>query len=119
MGYSLNKLKKELSEKNLADNGLVAWGQNTGTGGIIASAISPMFTISKAGNKIVVIPFNNKTISYDKAISFDLSKIDTAKVKGAWLFSKLVIKTVDGRVYKYSITQGKSAVKQILSSLSL
>ena len=34
-------------------------------------------------------------------------------------YSKLVIKTIEGRVYKYSITQGKNSVKQILKELNL
>lgn len=119
MGYSLNKLKKELMEKGLADNGLVAWGQNTGLGGIIASAVTPMFTISKVGNKIMIIPFNNRTIVYDKSLTFDVGQIETAKMCGFWIYSKLKIKTKDNRTYKYSVYQGKKAVKQILKSLEL
>lgn len=118
MGYNLNKLKKELVEKNLADEGLVAWGQNARMSGIVSSVTTPMFTISKSNNKIMVIPFNNKMISYDKAISFEKNKIESAKIKGI-IGSKLVIKTTDGNEYKYSITQGKNSVKQILISLGL
>ena len=66
MGYNLKKLTEELKGKGLADDGLVAWGQNLNKiggflggaiGGAIAGAKSPMHTISCKGNKIVIIPF--------------------------------------------------------------
>ena len=33
---------------------------------------------------------------------------------GFWIYSKLKIKTKDNQKFKYSVTQGKKAVKQIL-----
>lgn len=73
-----------------------------------------MFTISKVGNKIMIIPFNNKAIIYDKSIAFDVEQIEEAKMSGFWIYSKSKIKTKDNQKFKYSVTQGKKAVKQIL-----
>ena len=88
MAYSLNKLRDELVSKNLSENGLVAWGQNSGMGGILPSATTPMFVISSANNKIIIIPFNNKQIVYDGGITFDRESILSAKIAGFWIYSK-------------------------------
>lgn len=119
MGYSLTKLKKELQEKHYSDNGLVAWGQNNNFGAIGALA-SSMYTISQVGQKIVITPFTNKQILFENAIAFDKSIIKKAKTGGFWIYSSfLKIETNDGRVFKYSITQGKGSVKQILNNIGL
>ena len=126
MGYNLKKLTDELSAKGLADNGLVAWGQNANAmagflggaiGGAIAGAATRMHTISCKGDKIVVIPFSNKEIKYDEGVMIDKSKIKSAKISSGLWSSKLKIETVSGKSIAYSITQGKDAVKQILSKL--
>lgn len=126
MGYNLKKLTEELKVKGLADDGLVAWGQNVNAmggflggaiGGAIAGATSPMHTISCKGDKIVIIPFSNKEIKYSEGIMIDKSKIKKAKLSfGLWT-RKLKIETTDGKSRAFSITQGKSAVKQILAKL--
>ena len=127
MGYNLKKLTEELKVKGLADDGLVAWGQNVNAmagflggaiGGAIAGATTPMHTISCKGDKIVIIPFSNKEIKYSEGIMIDKSKIKSAKISGL-LTAKLKIETTDGKSRAYSITQGKDAVKQILSKLGL
>ena len=119
MGYSLNKLKKELVEKHYSENGLVAWGQNNSFGAIGALA-SKMFTISQVGEKIVITPFTNNQILFEGALAFDKSSIKSAKVGGFLIYSAhLKITTHDGQTYKYSIIQGKGAVKQIVKNLGL
>ena len=66
---------------------------------------------------LLLIPFNNKQIIYDGGIMFDVSSIASAKIAGFWIYSKLKIKTLDGRIYTYSITQGKGNLKKMLASL--
>ena len=121
MGYNLKKLTEELKEKGLADDGLVAWGQNSGGAlfGAVGAGIAGMHTISCKGDKIVIIPFSNKEIKYSEGIMIDKNKIKKAKVSfGLWT-SKLKIETTDGKSRAYSITQGKSAVKEILAKMGL
>jgi len=117
MGYSLNSLKKELSEKGYADDGLVGWGQNNGFGGALLAAGTNMHVVSKMGDKIVIFPFTNKAILYDKGVAFDKQNVVSAKVGGFWIFSKLVVKTVDGNKHSFAIAQGKNAVKEIVKLL--
>lgn len=119
MGYNLKKLKNELVEKKYSDNGLVAWGQNNNSGALGALA-SRMLTISQVGEKIVITPFTNNQILFEGAIAFDKSAIKKAKVGGFLVYSShLKITTTDGQTYKYSIIQGKGAVKQIVKNLGL
>ena len=119
MGYNLKKLKNELVEKKYSDNGLVAWGQNNNFGALGALA-SRMLTISQVGEKIVITPFTNNQILFEGAIAFDKSSIKKAKVGGFLFYSShLKITTTDGQTYKYSIIQGKGAVKQIVKNLGL
>ena len=120
MGYNITKLRNELTEKGYADDGLVAWG-NAGSGalfGAVGAALASMHVISKKGNAILVIPFSNKEIFYSKGLKFEKQKISSVSFKGL-LTKKLTIKTIDGQVFKYSITQGAGAVKTILNSLAL
>lgn len=127
MGYNYKKLKAELIEKKLADDGLVAWGQNISQaafwggaiGAAIASASNEMYTISKVGDKIAIIPFVNKAILYDKAYAFQKDKITKAKLGGIGVYSKLKITTIDGKVHAYNISQGKKDVKSILEKLEI
>ena len=120
MGYNLKNLTEELKAKGLADDGLVAWGQNSGGAliGAVGAGLAGMHTISCKGDKIVIIPFSNKEIKYSEGIMIDKSKIKSAKISGL-LTAKLKIETTDGRSRAYSITQGKDAVKQILSRLGI
>ena len=121
MGYNLKKLTEELKIKGFADDGLVAWGQNSGGGlfGAVGAALAGMYTISCKGDKIVFIPFSNKEIKYNEGFMFDRSQIRKAKVSSGIWTSKLSLETVDGKTWTYPITQGKDAVKQILSKLGL
>ena len=118
MGYNLKSLTTELQAKNMADDGLVAWGQS-GSGslfGAIGGALAPMHAISKHENKILITPFSNKQIKFNECVTISKEDISSAKVGG--LFSaKLAIVLKNGEKRTYSITQGKNAVEQILSSL--
>ena len=119
MGYSLKSLTVELVNKNMADDGLVAFGQNTtGLGGALESLARPMHTISLVGDKIVITPFTNKEIHFDKAFAFSRNNIASAKVSGL-LTGTLKIVMSSGKKYSYNIMQGKSQVKQILNKLGL
>ena len=123
MGYSLKSLTVELVNKNMANDGLVAFGQNTsGLGGMIGGMLEslgrPMHAISMAGEQIIITPFTNKEILFSKAIAFPRKNIQKAKVSGL-LTGQLTIVMNNGSKYKYNITQGKSAVKQILERLGL
>jgi hypothetical protein len=125
MGYSLKSLKEELISKNLADYGLVAWGQNVGTAGLlfgaigagIASATAKKVVISMVENsKIAIFPFTNKEIKYNEGLAFDKTQIESAKLSG--LISKtLKIKTTSGKKFTYPVTQGAKDVKEILTRL--
>ena len=120
MGYNLKSLTTDLQAKNMADEGLVAWGQ-AGSGslfGAVGGAFAPMHAISKQGNKILITPFSNKQIKFNECVAINKDNIASAKVSG--LFgAKLVITVKNGETRKYSITQGKDAVKKILSLLGL
>lgn len=120
MGYNLKSLTSELVAKGMADNGLVAWGQS-GSGslfGAVGSAFAPMHAISKQGDNILITPFSNKEVKYDNCVSISKLDINSAKVSG--LFSaQLVLVLKSGETKKYPITQGKDAVKQILSALGV
>ena len=124
MGYSLKSLKEELVSKNLADYGLVGWGQSIGAwamfgaiGGAIGGATSSKFVISMVENsKIAVFPFTNKEIKYNEAKAFDKTQIASVKISG--LLSKtLKLSTTSGKQFKFPITQGVGDVKEILSRL--
>ena len=118
MGYNLKSLTTDLQAKYMADDGLVAWGQS-GSGslfGAIGGAFAPMQAISKHDDKILITPFSNKQIKFNECVAISKENISSAKVSGL-LSAKLVIVLKNGEKKKYSITQGKSAVKQILSSL--
>ena len=118
MGYNLKSLTSDLVKNGMADDGLVAWGQS-GSGslfGAIGGAFAPMHAISKQGNKILITPFSNKQIKYEGCVSIDKESIKSAKV-GGLLSAILVVVLKNGKTQKYPITQGKSAVKQILTLL--
>ena len=125
MAYSLNKLKEELVSKNLADDGLVAWGQATSNmlslggavGGLLAGITGQKFAISMIENsKIAIFPFTNKEINYNDARAFGRDKLEKVKLSG--LFTKtLKLYTVDGNCIKLPLLQGASSVKEIISRL--
>lgn len=125
MGYNLKKIKAELAEKKLGDNGLVAWGQNmTGTRfwfGVLGSAIAgeKKQIITKIGDKIAIIPFTNKGIEYNSAIGFDKAKIAKAKVSGIGAYCTLKIYTEDGQKHEYNVSQGKKDVVEMLNLLQI
>jgi len=118
MGYSLKSLKEELVSKNMANDGLVGWGQKSSlVGGVVGALVNPMHVISMIENsKILVIPFNNKEIKYNECIFFDKTQLTNAKVSGI-LGKKLVLKTQDGKKVTLPITQGAGDVKKIISRL--
>lgn len=115
MGYNLKTLTKELNENGLAEDNLVAFGQNAI--GVVMALTCPMYTISCANNKIIITPFTNKYIDFENKKEIDANDIIEAKVSGL-LTGTLKIKTANG-VSKYPIVQGKGAVKQILIKLGL
>ena len=124
MGYSMNSLRKELSAKQLCDEGLIAWGQNTsGTwalGGIIGGAIgassTKMHVITMVGDSLIVCPFTNKNLYLNEGLKINKALISSAKVTGL-LTGKLTVKLTDGRIVKYQIMQGKSDLKKMLNKL--
>ena len=130
MGYSLKSLKAELTSRQLADDGLVAWGQSsTGAnvggffggaiGGAIGAAVTPMYAITMIrGSQIAIFPFTNKEIRYNEAYAFNKNNIERAKLSG--LISKtLTIITTNGQKHKYPILQGSGDVKKIFHTLGL
>lgn len=119
--YNIIKLRNELTEKGYADEGLVAWGSSASGAlfGGIGGAFGGMHVICKRGNVILVIPFGNKEIYYSKAQLFEKQSIASAKVKGLFLSKSLVIKTTDGKSYKFGITQGAGKVKTILQKMGI
>lgn len=125
MSYDIKSLRKELTSKRLADDGLVAVGQIVRGGGFLGSLIAETttkkYTISKMGTKIAIIPYNYHNIEYNSGIGFDVRVIKKAKVTGDGLFivSKLKIWTIDNRVHTYFISEGRRAVKEILRKLKV
>ena len=126
MAYNMKSLAQELASKNMADGGLVAWGQNTGAGslfGALGGAVSalskPMHVISKVGSQLVVTPFTSKEILFNNAVAFNRANMNDAKLKGGLFGATLVITMQSGKTYKFSIMQGKSELKQILKELGL
>lgn len=124
MGNNVKTIAQELKSRNMADGGLIAWGQNSsamswfGTfGGAISSLKTPMHAISKVGNQLVVTPFTNKETMFDRAIAFNKEAMVDAKVKGGLFGSSLVIKMKSGKSYKFSIMYGKAELKQMLAEL--
>ncbi|MBO5884677.1 MAG: hypothetical protein J6Q51_02670 [Clostridia bacterium] len=118
MGYNSKKLAQELVEKGMADNGLIAWGQNSsGLLGAVGAIIAPMHVISKVGNLIVVTPFSNKQIFFEKAIAYKKENMINAKLKGGLFGASLKLEMKSGKTYKYSIIQGKAELKQMLKEL--
>ena len=126
MGYSLKSLKDELCLRNLADGGLVAWGQSASAGslfgavgGAIAGVTSPKYVISMIKNsQIAFFPFTNKEIKYNEMMAFDRTQITMAKISG--LFSKtLKLTMVDGKRFSFPIMQGVGDLKKILLELGL
>ena len=124
MGYSLNKLKRELTEKNVADEGLVSWGQVSspismmGAIGGALSATAKMVVVCKKDNNIVVIPFTNKEILYKEHVAYNKQSIASISLKGL-LTKKLIITTQNGDKHKYTMYQGVSDLKTIISRLGL
>ena len=116
--YSIIKLKKELVEKGVSDDGLVAWGSSASGSwfGAIGGALASMHVICKNKDAILIIPFTNKEIIYSKMEMFSKQIIAEVSLKG-FLSKTLYIKTVDGKNLKYPITQGASAVKEMLDKI--
>ncbi len=120
MGYNIKTLTSDLVSRGMADGGLVAWGQS-GNGWLFGAmaAIAPMHAISKQGDKILITPFSNSQIKYESCIAIDRASIESAKVSGGLFGGKLTLVLRNGETRKYAITQGKDAVKEILSILGL
>lgn len=123
MSFDLNSLREELISKKAAEDGLVAIGQDVLGWGVLGSLIAEntikRYTISKVGSKILVIPYTFSEIEYKSGIAFDKSVITKAKVSGDGIFvtTKLKLWTIDGKVHKYFISQGRKAVKEIVNRM--
>ena len=126
MGISVKDLKRELGQRGLADNNLVAFGQNVSNvgylfgavGSAIAHASAKMHAISISGNRIIVMPFTNKEILFDQGVAYSRQNIASAKVSG--LLSKtLKLNFVNGQSVKLNITAGAGEVKKMLNMIGL
>lgn len=126
MGISVNDLKRELGQRGLADNNLVAFGATVNNVGFLFGAVGAALAYSNAkyhaisvsGNRIIVMPYNNKQILFDQGVAYSRQNIASAQIKG--LFSKtLKLNFVNGQSVKLNITTGASEVKQMLNMLGL
>lgn len=123
------KIKNELDKMGFVKDGLIAFGQTkmSGTfgggllGALIANAVAEKFAIVKLNDKIMIIPYEETKVYYDKTISYEKSNIKKAKVSGdgAFIYRKLKIWTNDGKKHKYFITEGKKQVNEMLNQLGL
>ena len=121
MSYNLETITKEMVEKDMADDGLVAWGQNSSKMvfwfGLIGAAFASYHVISKKGDRILITPFKSKKIMFEESKYVEKANILSAEIKGGLFGTKLVIKTKDKQKFNINITQGKEAVEQILKLL--
>ncbi len=123
MSYEIEDLRKELSSNGVADGGLVAVVQDDNGGGfsgsLIAEKSAKKYSVSLAGEKLLIVPFNYEEIEYDNGVAFDKETIETAKVSGDGIFllSKLKILTKDEKIHTYLVLQGRKELKQMLNIL--
>ena len=120
MAYNLKKLKQE----NVADEGLVCWGQKKSSAGILfgavggaISAASNMVVVCKKANNLLVIPFTNKEIQYKNFIAYKTENINSLSISGL-LTKTLTIHTKDGQKHKYTINQGIADLKEIIKKIN-
>ena len=126
MSYEIEDLRKELSSNGVADKDLVAVLQGDNGGefsgrSLFAEKNATKFSVSLAGDKLLIIPFNYEKLVYEKGVAFDKTIIGAAKVTGdgVFLLSKLKIWTKDQKLHTYLILQGRKEVKQILEILGV
>ena len=127
MAFSYKEIKEELIKNKIADDGLVAWGQNVNKagswfgaiGGIITAMNAKKHTISIFQGNLIIIPLEKDKISYDKMTAYDKSTIIKAKIGGLGNQSYLSIVTKDKKTLKFNISQGKDDVKEMLKKLGL
>ena len=126
MNKKLQNIKDELIKNGLADDGLVAFGQNIATAGIwfgaigaaIAGSNNTPFTVSMVGEKIVVIPYDKNGQHFDETEAFPKENIKAIKL-GGLIYKTLVITTNDGKKHKFTILQCVKDVKAMLEKLAL
>lgn len=130
MGYNYNDVKNELIEKGLADDNLVALGEQPispaeNLGSLILGVKkhlpgSSSHAITKQGDKIVIYPFSTKGILYNEALTLEKSDIVKVSVYNFMVF-EVRFKTTIKHFKKLwlPITLGKDDMKQILSLLGL
>ena len=126
MKYNYKTLKEELIKNELADDGLVALGQNISTaaiwfgaiGAAIAGSKNTPFTVSMVGEKIVIIPYDKNGQYFDKTEAYAKEDIKALKL-GGFIYKVLKITTKDDKVHKYTILQGVKDVKAMLEKLAL
>ena len=125
MGYSYKSIKSELTEKNYANEGLVAIGQRHSSAGLWFGAIGAAINSASSnkyafilveGSKLAIIPFTNKEIKYAEAKAFDKSKFEILKVSG-WIGKQLTIKLVGGQKVVYDIMGGPGDIKEIVNRM--
>lgn len=128
MGYNYKKIKEELVEKKLADDGLVALcstgSQTAGLwfgiiGALISASKSKYYAVTKVGEKIALIPYTSKKIDTEAALGYNKSNISKIKIGGAGAYSSIQISTVDGKTQKYSIIQGKKDLQTIVEKMEI
>jgi len=124
MIYDNKTVKEELENMGFVKNGLIGFGQtamNYGgglIGSIIANAVANKFAIVQLNDKIMVIPFEDTKINYEKAQSFEKEDLKKAKVCGGiFSYRRLKIVKKNGASYKFYITSGKNEVKTMLNNL--
>ena len=123
------KVKRELEQMGLVQDGLIAYGQTKMSGSfgggllgsLIANAVAEKYAIVKLNEKIMIVPFEETKIYYDKVVSYEKANIARAKISGDgfFIFRKLKIWTNDGKKHKYYITEGKKQVNEMLNQLGL
>ena len=110
---------EELIEKGNADETLIAWGKLGSKkeihGGGIEGANSKYYSLTKAGDQLLFIPYSKSGIYYKNMYALDKSKMRNLKVSGFWKWTKLTLTTFEGYEKTYHITAGKKDLKKIVA----
>lgn len=108
----------ELKQKDYADENLIAFGQlknkkEITAGGTLGSN-SKFYTISKAGEDLMFIPYSSSGIYYDIMYVLHKSKMKNLKLGGFGRWTTLTLLTVDGHQKKYFIKKGRKDLQKIV-----